>query len=189
VVGVRAGDTSFSAGTVVLAAGAWSCDFEKFVGMPLPVVPAKGQMVVARLGAPALQHVVYRDIYVIPRASGEHILGSTVEDVGYDKRVTLDAVAGILAEATALVPALRDAEMVASWGCLRPAAPDGLPLIGPVPGRGGLIMATGHFRNGILLGPITGTLVAELILTGRSTISLEPFRPDRSFPSVPFPPS
>ena len=77
--------------------------------------------------------------------------------------------------------------MVTSYGCLRPASADGLPILGPVPGRPGLILATGHFRNGILLAPITGKLIAELIARGAASISLKPFRPDRPFPPGPRP--
>ena len=90
---------------------------------------------------------------------------------------------GILQGITRLVPALHEAAMVTSWACLRPAAPDGLPLLGRVPGRQGLVVATGHFRNGILLAPITGQIIAALIVNGGSSIPLEPFRPDRPFPA------
>jgi len=184
VTGVRTLEETISADTVILCAGAWSRQFERAAGLPLPIIPAKGQIVVARLATPALQHVVYgTEAYAIPRPSGEHIIGSTVEYVGYDKRVTVEGVAGILARMTALAPALREAEMVASWACLRPAAPDGLPVLGPIPGRRGLLAATGHFRNGILLAPITGKLMAELVTDGKSSIPLEPFRPDRPYPS------
>lgn len=184
VTGVRTLKETLSADTVILCAGAWTQQFETAAGLPLPIIPAKGQIVVARLATPALQHVVYgTGAYAIPRPSGEHIIGSTVEYVGYDKRVTVEAVTGILTRMTDLAPALREAEMVASWACLRPAAPDGLPILGPIPGRRGLLVATGHFRNGILLAPITGKLMAELVTNGTSSISLEPFRPDRPFPS------
>ena len=184
VTGVRTPQETVAAGTVVLCAGAWSQDFEASAGIPLPIVPAKGQIVVARLEKPALRHVVYGEAgYAIPRASGEHILGSTVEYVGHDKRVTLEGLTGIMASITALVPGLQRAEMAASWACLRPAAPDGLPLLGRVPAREGLVVATGHFRNGILLAPITGKLIAELIVEGKTSISLDPFRPDRPFAS------
>jgi glycine oxidase len=184
VTGVRTLEETLAAGTVLLCAGAWSRQFEAAVGLPLPIIPAKGQIVVARLHTPALQHVVYgTGAYAIPRASGEHIIGSTVEYVGYDKRVTVEAVTGILARVTTVVPALREAELVASWACLRPAAPDGLPVLGPIPGRRGLLVATGHFRNGILLAPITGKLMAELVVDGTPSVSLAPFRPDR--PSAP----
>lgn len=188
VTGVRTPDEPLSAGTVVLCAGAWMHEFEKAAGIPLPIVPAKGQIVVARLEPPALRHVVYGTAaYAIPRPSGEHIIGSTVEFVGFDKRVTVEGMTGILQGITRLVPALHDAAMATNWACLRPAAPDGLPLLGGVPGRPGLVIATGHFRNGILLAPITGKLMAELIGGRNPSISLEPFRPDRPFP--PGPPS
>ena len=180
VTGVRTADGTIAAGTVVLCPGAWSRDFAASAGLALPIVPAKGQIVVARLEKPALRHVVYGEAgYAIPRASGEHILGSTVEYVGYDKRVTLEGLTGILAGITHMVPGLQQAEMASSWGCLRPAAPDGLPLLGRVSGREGLVVATGHFRNGILLAPITGKLIAELIVEGKASIPRDPVRPDR----------
>ncbi len=183
VMGVRTTGEMISTGTVILCAGAWMQQFERAAGIPLPIVPAKGQMVVARLEPPVLRHVVYGTAaYAIPRPSGEHIIGSTVEYVGYDKRVTVEGVTGILQGITRLVPALHEAAMVTSWACLRPAAPDGLPLLGPVQGSRGLVVATGHFRNGILLAPITGKIIAEFITTGKSDVSLQPFRPDRAFP-------
>lgn len=188
VTGVRTAQETIAAGTVVLCAGAWSGEFEASAGLPLPIVPAKGQIVVARLEKPALRHVVYGEAgYAIPRATGEHILGSTVEYVGYDKRVTLEGLTGIMTGITAMVPSLQRAEMAASWGCLRPAAPDGLPLLGRIPEREGLIVATGHFRNGILLAPITGKLIAELIVEGKPSVPLDGFRPDRPFQPGPPP--
>jgi glycine oxidase len=184
ITGVRTRNETVSAGTVILCAGAWMQQFETAAGIPLPILPAKGQMVVARLEPPALRHVVYGTAaYAIPRPSGEHIIGSTVEFVGFDKRVTVEGMTGILRGITSLVPALHEAAMVTNWACLRPAAPDGLPLLGRVPGRLGLVIATGHFRNGILLAPITGKIIAELLADGKSSIPLEPFRPDRPFPA------
>jgi glycine oxidase len=187
VTGVVTRDGPSTAGTVVLCAGAWTQSFETAAGTPLPIVPAKGHIAVARLQPPALHRVAYGEVYVIPRASGEHIIGSTVEFVGFDKQVSVEAVEGLLARAMALVPALRDAELAASWACLRPAAADGLPVLGAVPKRPGLVVATGHYRNGILLAPITGKLVAELVITGKTSMPLDPFRPGRPFP--PGPPS
>ena len=182
IAGVRTARETISAAEVVLAAGAWSGQFEAAAGIPLPIFPAKGQIVVARLPAPALHHVVYEAVYVIPRTQGEHIIGSTVEYVGFDKRTTVEGITGLLGDATRLVPSLREAEMVANYGCLRPASADGLPLLGRVPARPGLIVATGHFRNGILLAPITGQLIAEAIVGAKPSLPLEPFRPDRPFP-------
>jgi glycine oxidase len=185
VTGVLTREGPIPGGRVVLCAGAWSQDFEAAAGIPLPIIPAKGHIAVARLERPALRRVVYGDVYIVPRASGEHILGSTVEFVGFDKQVAVETVARLLARATALAPALREADLVTSWACLRPAAADGLPVLGAVPGRPGLVVATGHFRNGILLAPITGKLIAELLLHGGSSRLLEPFRPDRTFPPGP----
>jgi glycine oxidase len=186
VTGVRTAEGPITADVVVLAAGAWSGEFQRSAGIPIPVLPAKGQIAVARLPEPALRHVVYEQIYVIPRATGEHIIGSTVEYVGFDKGVTMVEIGRLLKAATALAPALGEAELVASYGCLRPASADGLPLLGRVPERPGLILATGHFRNGILLAPITGKIISELILQGTTSLPLEPFRPDRPF--LPGPP-
>ena len=186
VTGVRTKDERVSTGTVILCAGAWMQEFEKAARIPIPIVPAKGQIVVAKLEPPALRHIVYGTAaYAVPRPSGEHIIGSTVEFVGFDKRVTVDGMTGILQGITRLVPALHEGAMVASWACLRPAASDGLPMLGRVPTRPGLVIATGHFRNGILLAPITGKLIAELVFDGKPSISLEPFRPDRPFPPGP----
>jgi glycine oxidase len=187
ITGVRTAEGTISAAEVVLAAGAWSGQIAAAAGISLPVFPAKGQIVVARLPQPVLRHVVYQEIYVIPRALGEHIIGSTVEYVGFDKRVTIEAVSTLLAEATRLAPALREAEMVASYGCLRPGSADGLPLLGRIEGLQGLVIATGHFRNGILLAPITGTLIAELILKSETALPIAPLRPDRAFPPGPVP--
>jgi glycine oxidase len=187
ITGVVTQDGPITGETVVLCAGAWTQAFEAAAGIPLPIVPAKGHIAVARLHPQTLRQVVYGDVYVIPRASGEHIIGSTVEFVGFDKQVSVEAIAGLLARATAMVPGLRDAELAATWACLRPAAADGLPVLGAVPGRPGLVVATGHYRNGIILAPITGKLIAELITTGKTSMPLDHFRPDRPFP--PGPPS
>lgn len=182
IIGVQTGEERIEAGLVVLAAGAWSGGFAEDLGVPLPVFPAKGQIIVARTATPTLARVAYgADVYVIPRTNGEHIIGSTVEFVGFDKRVTVEGIAGLLGQATALVPGLREAEMIANWGCLRPASSDALPLLGTLPDRPGVVLATGHFRNGILLGPITGQLLAELIVQGTPSFPLDAFRPDRPF--------
>jgi glycine oxidase len=180
VTGVRTAAETLSAPAVVLAAGAWSGGFAASAGLPIPVGPVKGQIVVARLARPAIRSVVTAGVYGIPRDSGEHILGSTVEHAGYDKATTPDGIAEILSQMTRLVPALGEAELVASWGCLRPGSADELPLLGLA--RPGLVLATGHFRNGILLAPITGRLIAALVLTGKPPEALAAFRPDRPFP-------
>jgi glycine oxidase len=130
---------------------------------------------------PALiHHCVYRDeVYLVPRPSGELLIGATVERVGYDKHVTPEGLHWLLSEALAAVPALAQRPIVRSWAGIRPVSPDGLPIIGAWPGLDRCFVATGHFRNGILLAPITAKLLRELIVDGAPSLSLAPFRPDR----------
>ena len=180
VTGVRTAEGAIAAGVVVLAAGAWSGEFQPSAGIPIPVVPAKGQIAVARLPEPALRHVVYEEIYVIPRATGEHIIGSTVEYVGFDKGVTMEEIARTPAGGHALAPACarpRWSRATAACGRPRRTACPSWARSGPARA----VLATGHFRNGILLAPITGQLIAEYILSGRPRCPWSPFRPDRPF--------
>jgi len=114
------------------------------------------------------------------------VLGTTVEFAGFDKRVTVGGLNGILAGAQAVYPALAGAEVLRAWAGLRPYTSDGLPLLGPVPGVEELLVATGHHRNGILLAPITAQLLRELIVDGRTSAPLAALRVDRELtPQVP----
>jgi glycine oxidase len=116
--------------------------------------------------------------YLIPRADGRIVIGSTLEDVGFDKTVTLDAVGDLAARAARLMPELGRLPLETSWAGLRPATPDRLPYIGRGPLEG-LIVATGHYRNGILLAPITAEIVADLLAGQEPPIDLAPFNPLR----------
>jgi glycine oxidase len=180
VTGVRTGEGNVSTGTVVLAAGPWSGLFGEALGLRIPVSPAKGELVLVRPEGRLPRQIIYsKEAYLIPTPRGEAILGTTVEFVGYDKRSTVSGIRAILAGVTETVPAIGAATMLRAWAGLRPHTPDELPLIGRSPTLDGLIVASGHFRNGILLGPLTGRLVQELILGAPPSIPLEPFRPDR----------
>ncbi|MGH7395518.1 MAG: NAD(P)/FAD-dependent oxidoreductase, partial [Candidatus Methylomirabilales bacterium] len=117
--------------------------------------------------------------YLVPRPGGEIVLGTTEEFAGFDKRVTVRGLNGILAGAQELYPALAEAPILRAWAGLRPYTSDGLPLLGPVPGVEELLVATGHHRNGILLAPITGQIVRELIVDGRTSAPLAALRVDR----------
>lgn len=181
VHGVRtaAGDV-ISAGCVVIAAGAW-CG--TIAGLPrqVPVRPVRGQILRLRPAAISGWPLVatHDAHYLVPRENGTVLVGSTMEDVGFDDTVT-DAARLLLAEqAAALVPALGDATIVERWAGLRPLTPDAWPILGPEPLLEGLFWATGHGRNGILLGPLTGRVVADLVLTGRSEVAWQPLRADR----------
>jgi glycine oxidase len=140
------------------------------------IEPARGQMVAIEMPAPAVRHVLYsRRGYLVPRLSGYLIAGSTTEHAGYDKRVTAGGVASIIKSAIEVMPCVADQSIIETWAGLRPHAPDDLPILGADPRVEGLIYATGHYRNGILLAPITAQAISELIIKGESYISLAPF--------------
>jgi glycine oxidase len=180
VTGVRArGVGTVEAGAVVLAAGAWSGEIAG-VPAPLRLRPVKGQILALANDPPLFRHAVVREhIYLVPRGSGECIVGATVEDGVADKRVTPAGLHWLLTEAVVTVPALARVPFLRAWAGVRPASSDGLPVIGPWPELPGLYVATGHFRSGILLTPITAQIIAEWIVKGRSTLPAEAFLPDR----------
>jgi glycine oxidase len=120
----------------------------------------------------------------VPKADGTIYVGATVERLGFDRRVTVSGVTRLLALLPALLPGLGDATFVRAWAGLRPGTPDHLPVLGPVPGLEGVTLATGHYRNGILLAPITGELIAQAALGQPTTLPLAPFSVER-FAAVP----
>jgi len=179
VNGVKTSRGDLYAGTTILAAGAWSSELVRSVGLDLQVKPVKGQMLLAGGPPDFCRHMILDgETYLIPRADGRIVVGSTLEDVGFDKKVTIDAVGDLAARGARLMPALGKLPMVTSWAGLRPATPDRLPYIGRGPVEG-LIVATGHYRNGILLAPITAEVVADLLAGQRPSIDLTPFDPMR----------
>ena len=132
-------------------------------------------MISLRLVPQPLRTVIYgHPGYLLPRRDGTITLGGTSEDVGFDIRVTAEGLHWLLDAGKRLVPAIADATYLSSWSGLRPGTPDGLPVLGPVPGMDNLMLATGHYRNGILLSPLTGELVTKAILDGE-TEPLKPF--------------
>lgn len=180
LLGVRTPEEIILAETLVACAGAWSGQLLARLGRRLPMEPIRGQMVRARLDRPPLERVAWGPLgYVVPRLSGEVLVGSTVEPAGFDSRPTVDGVRALTAAGVAMVPGLADAEFDQAWAGLRPRLADGLPAIGRLTDIPNLILATGHYRNGILLGPLTGELVADLILGKPLSIDLEPFSPRR----------
>jgi glycine oxidase len=163
----------------VNAAGAWASQVEPRAD-GLPVRPVRGQMVLLAGPDQAFRHAIYaHDVYVVPRRDGRVLVGSTYEEVGFDKRVTADAVGRMLTRALRLAPALADATFREAWAGLRPGTPDRLPILGPDPRFAGLYHASGHYRSGILLAPATARSLAALILEGRSHDDLAPFSPAR----------
>ena len=179
VNGVKTPRGDVYAGTTVLAAGAWSADLLRPVGLDLQVRPIKGQMLLAGAPPDFCRHMILDgESYLIPRADGRILIGSSLEDVGFDKSVTIDTMGDLAARGARLMPDLGKLPMVTSWAGLRPATPDRLPYIGKAPVEG-LLIATGHYRNGILLAPITAEIIADLLAGQTPSIDLTPFDPLR----------
>ena len=180
VTGVRAGTLGVvETGLVVLAAGAWSGAID---GAPagLAVRPVKGQILAFANPPPLVQHVLFRDdVYLVPRLSGECLFGATVEDGVADRDVTLEGLGWLLEEAFRTAPGLAGLRFLRAWAGLRPATEDGLPVVGPWPGAPGLLVATGHYRNGILMTPVTAQIIREYAVRGRSSLPAEALLPDR----------
>lgn len=178
--GVVADDEEVSGDAILLAAGAWSGQLAASFGGALPVGPARGQMVALSHVPPLLMHCVHADdVYLVPRPSGELLVGATVEHVGFRREVTARGIGGLIAAAVDIVPALGDRAITRTWYGFRPWVPDGRPVLGPWPGVSGLFVATAHYRSGIMLAPITARLMAEWILEGVPSIAVTDFLPDR----------
>ncbi|MDE3104720.1 MAG: FAD-dependent oxidoreductase [Acidobacteriota bacterium] len=162
--------------------GAWSTTLAG------AVVPRKGQMLTITLPPDALQETVVRSsrVYVVPRtsgpAAGQAILGATVEDVGFDVNVHAQDLQQLQEAAAAMMPALRGAPMVTAWAGIRPATRDRLPVLGQHPQQPHVWLATGHYRNGILLAPATAQVIARQILRQPVAVDLTPFAPQRLMP-------
>jgi glycine oxidase len=142
----------------------------------------RGQIVALETRPPALRGTVTcSGGYVVGRADGTVLAGSTMELVGYDRRVTASGLHHVLDVALRLAPALAEAPVTDAWANFRPTTADQLPILGPS-GHEGLLLATGHFRNGILLSPITAEIIAALIVDGRAIVDLGPFLLSRIAP-------
>jgi glycine oxidase len=171
----------FYAAQVVLAAGCWSSQIPEAAPYA-PTLPVRGQMAALRhCGTPIRRVLRSESGYLVPRGAESPqtvVVGSTIENAGYEKRVTSGGIEKILAAANELLPELAKAEIIETWCGLRPGSPDQLPILGPVD-VDGLIFATGHYRNGILLAPVTAKLIGEWIADRRTSLDWEAFSPLR----------
>ncbi|MBA2379535.1 MAG: glycine oxidase ThiO [Blastocatellia bacterium] len=155
--------TSFRSATTIVATGAWS-SLITISGQHLPfqIKPVKGQMIALNSSGIDLSHVIYSPRgYLVPRSADRILVGATVENTGFDKSSTPDAAREIHAAAAEIIPDLAHVKIVDQWAGLRPHAPNGTPIIGPVPDVENLYLAAGHFRNGILLAPLTAAYIAD----------------------------
>lgn len=177
IAGVSTAKTRFAAAIVVNCAGAWSGQIGP---RPLPTRPVKGQMLsVAMPTRNLVRHVIRTpDVYLVPRSDGRLLIGATLEEAGFDKHVDADTIQGLHRAALSLVPSLAQARILEDWAGLRPGTPDALPILGPtdVPGY---FIATGHFRDGILLTPVTARAIAQVLSDDKCSYDLRPFSPAR----------
>ncbi|HUN47496.1 MAG TPA: glycine oxidase ThiO [Stellaceae bacterium] len=178
VSGVRLADGGHAADIVVLAAGAWS---RAIPGIPPealpPIRPVKGQLIALRMEktAPLVSHVIWAPgVYLVPRRDGRLILGATVEERGFDETLTAGGALSLLEAAWRALPAIDELPIDEMWVGFRPGSPDDAPVLGPSP-VDGLVLATGHHRNGILLTPVTADEVSRAVLTGEAGPVIRPF--------------
>lgn len=168
---------------IIVAAGCWTGLLktnDEYAMKDCFVTPVRGQMIALAMPTPALRHVVYSSTgYLVPRFSGCVITGSTTEHVGYDKRVTAGGIASIIDRAVAIAPGLAQQPLQDTWAGLRPKTKDDWPILGTHPHFQGLVFATGHYRNGILLAPITAQAIGDLVTRGESLVPLASFSLDR----------
>ena len=175
------GSADVSAGRAIVAAGAWSSQIGvEGVHGPLPVHPVRGQLLHLKVAGANLRRVTWGDrAYLVPWDDGTLLLGATVEEAGFDERATVAGVRDLLDAACEIVPQAWSAGFRGARVGLRPASSDGLPIIGPSSVVPNLVYATGHYRNGVLLAPLTAQLVADAMLDNRTDPLLAAVSPSR----------
>ena len=179
-VRVETSEDSPVADAVVVAAGSWSGGIPMAPAVPPPVRPVRGQLLQLRFPEPLISHVVWGTAsYLVPWEDGSVLVGATVEDAGFDERVTVAGVRQLLESAEEIVPAIGSATFDDARAGLRPATADDLPIIGRSSTMRGVYYATGHYRSGVLLAPLTAVMIADLVLDGRECPELALARPDR----------
>lgn len=185
VTGVTVGAETVQAGAVVIANGPWSQFSGTWMGLDVPVIPVRGQIVHLDLppGMSMPDHAIFHETgYVLPKASGDLLVGTTQEEAGFDRGPTTKARDDIMQRVARIAPMVVDAPIRDVTACLRPYSIDENPIIGPVPDRDGLYLATGHAFKGITLALTTGRNLAQLLVDGRSDFPLDEFSPARLKP-------
>jgi glycine oxidase len=186
-VGVRTANGIINCSKIVMAAGCWTSrirvvrNHTNTLEAHVPQIePIRGQMVCLEAKPQLTRHIIYSTRgYIVPRRDGRLLAGSTTEPVGFAKQATAGGINSILSHAIQISPAVSNLTISDFWAGLRPKAADGLPVLGPCGEIDGLFYATGHYRNGILLAPITGELIAGAIVNENVSKSLDSFSPDR----------
>lgn len=182
IVAVETTQGMFSAQRTVICAGAWSSRLLEPLGIHLPIRPVKGQMMLFRAptrgGRLLVERVVLRDgRYLIPRSDGRILIGSTLEEAGFDKTPTVEAWRTLRDSAVSMVPALAECAIEHHWAGLRPGTPDGIPFIGPMPDIDNLFVNAGHYRNGLVLAPAATRLLVDQLLERPPIMDPVPYQP------------
>lgn len=175
VVGVQTDKAKYTAPTVVNCGGAWAGAIAPF---ELPVKPIKGQML-AVVETPRLQHVIRSEkVYLVPRSDGRLVIGSTLEDVGYNKQTDVSTLRRLFDAAVEVIPGIAKSLRHEAWAGLRPGTPDELPILGET-SISGYLIASGHYRDGILLAPVTAALMSDVVIGKTPFFDLSPFAANR----------
>ncbi len=177
IIGVDTPEGQVCGSQMVIAAGAWSGELLKLLGLELPVEPVHGQMMLFKAEPGLVNRVVLKDgRYVIPRNDGRVLVGSTLERIGFEKRTTEEAARSLYETAIDIIPALQNYKVEHHWSGLRPGSPEGIPFIGAVPGYDNLYVNAGQFRNGLVLAPASTRLLADILLGRGTIIPAEPYQ-------------
>ncbi len=181
-IGARTAKSFYAGGAVVNCAGAWASQIKPF---GVPTRPVKGQMLClipaakAHRSGPLLQHVVRApEVYIIPRSDGRMVLGSSLEEAGFDKRVDRETVQRLQRSAASIAPEIAQMRIHDDWAGLRPGTPDDLPILGAT-SMPGYYAATGHYRDGIMLAPVTAEVMTQVLTGQAASVDLAPFSPLR----------
>ncbi|WFE70737.1 glycine oxidase ThiO [Halomonas sp. M1] len=178
VVGVATSQGDRRAERLVVCGGAWTAQLLAELGVQLPVRPVKGQMIAYQAPPGLVQRVILKDgRYVIPRSDGLILVGSTLEEAGFDKTTDAEALASLKKSAEGIVPALAKLPVAHHWAGLRPGSPEGLPFIGALPGWPNVYVNAGHYRNGLVLAPASTHVLVDQLLGREALIDPTPFQP------------
>ncbi|TWT08080.1 glycine oxidase ThiO [Planococcus sp. CPCC 101016] len=181
VTGVATNEGDFMSSNVVVTGGAWSEKLLMKIGLQLKMYPVKGECFSVRTEVPLLSSTIFTPgCYLVPKKGGRIIVGATVIPNTFNQQVTVEGISLLMGNAKKLVPSISLAEWEGAWAGIRPQTADGLPYLGEHPDYRGLFIATGHYRNGILLSPITGEVMADLIEGKSPSADISSFRIDRT---------
>ena len=182
VIGVKTNNEIIKTKEIIVCSGAWTSKIKNIEIKEVPIRPVKGQMVCLKIpkNISLLKHILWREnVYLVPRNNSDLIIGATEEEMGYDKSLTVGGIYNLLKIAREVLPAIEDLSIVESWSGLRPTSRDDAPIIGPSKKLKGLIYATGHHKNGILLAPLTSSIIKNYYLNGNIGNDFNNFEPGR----------